>query len=215
MGSARPGFALAIAAGLAGLLGASPSAAVAASPFERCYRHSPIDCAIIRTPLDRSGRVPGTVPLHVIRLKARAARKGLAPAGAVVPLAGGPGQSSLPLAADYADVMATALRTRDLLVFDPRGTGLSGLLRCRSLERRPTGDPRKAVQACAARLGPARSFYTSAEAADDIEAARRVEGVDKLMLYGTSYGTKVALAYAQRYPEHVESMILDSVVGLD
>ena len=32
------------------------------------------------------------------------------------------------------------------------------------------------------------------------------------MLYGTSYGTKVALQYAQDHPEHVEALILDSVV---
>ena len=32
------------------------------------------------------------------------------------------------------------------------------------------------------------------------------------MLYGTSYGTKVALEYAERYPQHVEALVLDSVV---
>ncbi len=32
------------------------------------------------------------------------------------------------------------------------------------------------------------------------------------MLYGTSYGTKVALDYAERYPQHVEALVLDSVV---
>ena len=33
------------------------------------------------------------------------------------------------------------------------------------------------------------------------------------MLYGTSYGTKVAEQYAQTYPSHVEALILDSVVA--
>ena len=32
------------------------------------------------------------------------------------------------------------------------------------------------------------------------------------MLVGVSYGTKVALDYAAKYPTHVESMILDSMV---
>ena len=32
------------------------------------------------------------------------------------------------------------------------------------------------------------------------------------MLYGTSYGTKVALEYAERYPQNVEALVLDSVV---
>ena len=35
------------------------------------------------------------------------------------------------------------------------------------------------------------------------------------MLYGTSYGTKVALEYAERYPQHVEALVLDSVVPTD
>jgi pimeloyl-ACP methyl ester carboxylesterase len=34
-------------------------------------------------------------------------------------------------------------------------------------------------------------------------------------VYGTSYGTKVALSYAQRYPDHVDRLVLDSVAPLD
>ena len=37
-------------------------------------------------------------------------------------------------------------------------------------------------------------------------------GYEKLVLYGTSYGTKVAEEYAQDYPSHVEALVLDSVV---
>ena len=37
-------------------------------------------------------------------------------------------------------------------------------------------------------------------------------GYEKLVLWGTSYGTKVAEEYAQEYPQHVEALILDSVV---
>ena len=57
-----------------------------------------------------------------------------------------------------------------------------------------------------------RGAYTSAESVQDIEAIRAALGYEKLVLYGTSYGTKVALKYAERYPEHVEAMVLDSVV---
>ena len=32
------------------------------------------------------------------------------------------------------------------------------------------------------------------------------------MLYGVSYGTKVALDYAAKYPANVEALVLDSVV---
>ena len=45
-----------------------------------------------------------------------------------------------------------------------------------------------------------------------MEALRRALGTDKIDLYGVSYGTKVALDYAIRYPEHVQRLLLDSVV---
>ena len=44
---------------------------------------------------------------------------------------------------------------------------------------------------------------------------RQAIGVERIALFGVSYGTKVALAYAARYPQHVERLVLDSVVELD
>ena len=64
-------------------------------------------------------------------------------------------------------------------------------------------------------IGPARAGFTSEESVRDIEALRVAGGYEKLVLYGTSYGTKVALEYAQQYPQHVESLVLDSVVPVD
>ena len=174
-----------------------------------------MDCAIVRVPLDRTGRVPGTVPLHVLRVKALRPPPPGTPRSAVVGLAGGPGQSALPLIESFYTTISSALATRDLLVFDQRGTGVSGLLRCRDLERRPIGDRIKAVNGCATQLGAARAFYTSRDSADDIEAVRAAAGVDKVVPYGTSYGTKVALAYAQRYPQRTERLVLDSLVDVD
>ena len=40
-------------------------------------------------------------------------------------------------------------------------------------------------------------------------------GADKIVLAGVSYGTEVALAYAARYPAHVDRLVLDSIVPLD
>ena len=55
-----------------------------------------------------------------------------------------------------------------------------------------------------------RSFYTSADVAADIDAVRRRLGVPKIAVYGVSYGTRVALEYARRYPQHTDRIILDS-----
>ena len=45
----------------------------------------------------------------------------------------------------------------------------------------------------------------------DIEALRHNLGVDKFILFGGSWGSTLALAYAIAYPEHVESLILRGI----
>ena len=185
----------------------------AALTFKPCVRGSEIECGELPVPIDRAGAVPGTVKLHVERLKARGARK-----GALITLAGGPGQSATPFLIDWAGTFFAAGGNRDLVVFDQRGTGLSGVLRCPQLTvpvtRTPVGQA-NAAAACAQQLGPRRAFYTTRDSVDDIEAVRQEIGVEKIALFGVSYGTKVALAYAARYPQRVERLVLDSVVELN
>ena len=165
-------------------------------------------CATVTVPLDRSGAVPGTVPLFVRRLQPEGA------AGptqhAVVGLAGGPGQAAAPLARSFAISLASALGDRDLLVFDQRGTGRSDPLVCPSLGR--SGTEAAVIARCATELGPRRAFHRSVDSVDDLEALRVAGGYAKLTIYGVSYGTKVALDYAARYPQNVERLVLDSVV---
>jgi pimeloyl-ACP methyl ester carboxylesterase len=169
----------------------------------------------VSVPLDRSAPVPGTISLRVARKPA-----GLVPShDAVLALAGGPGQAALPLSEFIASAIAPALSTRDLLVFDQRGTGRSDPLNCPIFDDQPAlegaGTPSAfsaLVEQCALQIGPSRGAYTTAESVQDIEALRVAYGYEKLVLYGTSYGTKVALQYAERYPQHVEALVLDSVV---
>ncbi|MBA3747136.1 MAG: alpha/beta fold hydrolase, partial [Solirubrobacterales bacterium] len=72
-----------------------------------------------------------------------------------------------------------------------------------------------ATEACAIHLGARRSFYTSADSAEDIEALRIRLGVAQVAFYALSYGTRVAMEYARRHPQRVELMILDSPVAPD
>ena len=134
---------------------------------------------------------------------------------AVVALAGGPGQAALPLAPFVLRSLAPALTTRDLIVFDQRGTGSSDPLSCTALETLFLGSVAQQLERCAAEIGPARGSFTTAESVEDIESLRHLGGYKELVLYGTSYGTKVALEYAQRYPRRVESLVLDSVVPVE
>ncbi len=165
-------------------------------------------CGTLPVPIDRSAGVSGEIGLAEAVQPA-----GVSPTDeAVVPLAGGPGQAALPFVDDFAQSLKPLLSGRDLLVFDQRGTGSSGAIGCFGAAGPTSGTQ---VRACASALGGARGFYRSIDSADDIEALRVAGGYSKLVLYGVSYGTRVALTYAARYPDRVAGLVLDSVVPLD
>jgi pimeloyl-ACP methyl ester carboxylesterase len=137
------------------------------------------------------------------------------PEGVVFLLAGGPGQA----ATRVFDLAANKERFRSLfpgytlVTFDLRGTGESGVLRCESFETE--GDFGRAMASCAESLGPSVSFYTTQDHAEDVEAVRDALGMGKVALWGSSYGAKLALAYAFAHPEGVERLLLDSPLALD
>ena len=129
---------------------------------------------------------------------------------ALLVLAGGPGQAATPLVPQLAPALAKVLDDRDIVFFDQRGTGRSGALKCRSAVRLAPESRRLA--ACARHLGSARDHYATSDSVADIEDLRRALGIERMTLYGVSYGTKVALEYAALHPGHVEGLVLDSVV---
>jgi pimeloyl-ACP methyl ester carboxylesterase len=199
---------LLLAAVLSSLLALDATGAAAALRFAPCEASPGFDCAQLSVPTDRSGAVAGSITLDVERQAAP-----LQPAtSAVVALAGGPGQAALPLAPFMAKAMAPALAARDLVVFDQRGTGTSAPLRCAAFNGTVSSPIGQLVERCALQIGPRRGDFTTAESVADIESLRQAAGYQRLVLYGTSYGTKVALQYAARYPTHVEALVLDSVV---
>ncbi len=207
----RPGTTTALAAFVcAGALvfgAAQAQAAVSTIPFTSCSDAPAYGCAHLTVPLDPSGVIPGTVTLS-IRRKLTASG---AASDAVIALAGGPGQAALPFATDAAQIMEPALATRDFVVFDQRGTGDSGPLACSALSM-VTAPVSTVIPDCALQVGATRGLYTTDDSAYDIEQIRKALGYTKLVLYGTSYGTKVAERYAALYPQNVEALVLDSTV---
>lgn len=196
-------------------LGQTPaSAQIAWTP---CGDTNQFACGHLTVPLDPSGGGSATGAGAGGETISLALRRHLAPVGgardAVIALAGGPGQAAIPLAERFNRLLGPITATRDLIVFDQRGIGLSHPLSCAAFEHLPgrSATPR-AIGICAGQLGPGRGFYTTADTVADIEAIRRAGGYEKLVLYGTSYGTKVAERYAQAHPDHVEALVLDSVV---
>jgi pimeloyl-ACP methyl ester carboxylesterase len=185
---------------------ASASAQIAFTP---CGNSNNFACGHLTVPLDPSGAVPGTITLAMRRHRAVVGEA----RSAIIALAGGPGQPALPFAEAFSELLGPIAATRDLIVFDQRGIGLSDPLSCHAFEHPGLyHSPGALVEACGDQLGPTRGFYTTADTVADIEAIREAGGYEKLVLYGTSYGTKVAEQYAQDYPSHVEALVLDSVV---
>ncbi len=203
---------LAAAAAAAALMTAGACAqsatAQAQIAWAPCGSSNEYACGHLTVPLDPSGATPGTIPL--------AMRRHRAPVGeareAIVALAGGPGQAAIPFAEDFARQLGPIAATRDLIVFDQRGIGLSHPLSCHRFELSAGGPAGQQIAECAAQIGAERTDYTTADTVADMEAIRQAGGYERLVLYGTSYGTKVAERYAQTYPSHVSALVLDSVV---
>jgi pimeloyl-ACP methyl ester carboxylesterase len=201
---------------ICGALLLAPGASAPAAPleFDPCHGTPDYECAALDVPLDPVGGSPGGLRLHVRRLvETREAEEVL------VALAGGPGQSSTRFIEDFADVLAEGLENRQLVVLDQRGTGDSGALECRALERAPAAGPVEAlvprVGRCGEQLGERRRFFTTTEVVEDLEALRSGLEVERISIFGISYGSYVAQRYARRHPTRVDRLVLDSPVSQD
>jgi pimeloyl-ACP methyl ester carboxylesterase len=126
----------------------------------------------------------------------------------IVILAGGPGQAATTLTGFAIRDLATARRDRDVVLVDQRGSGGATRLDCPRAPG-PFGPPLDA-RGCAARLGRTAdlSQYGTDRFVDDLEAARLSLGYRRIVLYGMSYGSRAAYAYARKYPGHVSAAVL-------
>jgi pimeloyl-ACP methyl ester carboxylesterase len=117
----------------------------------------------------------------------------------------------------------------DVILLDQRGTGLS-----RPTVDCPAGAPpapdflatnESLLSALRAVYGPCAGhwrsqgvpaeLFTVAAVAADVERIRRQLGVPRISLLGFSYGSRLALEYAARYPAHVERLVLQGPMGFE
>jgi pimeloyl-ACP methyl ester carboxylesterase len=166
-------------------------------------------CGTAAVPLDRANPQAGTIDIaYALVPHTDTSRPAL---GTIVPNPGGPGGSTTASAGLYLKALAPLRARRDLLLIDVRGTGRSGPLSCPTLTAQDplSLDERDIGRVCGADLGARAALYGTAAAADDIDAVRAASGLDKLDLWGDSYGTFLMPVYAARHPEHVRSIVLD------
>jgi pimeloyl-ACP methyl ester carboxylesterase len=202
----------------AGALAATaPGLALSACELEHPLRLTalPAECGVLsvaENPHDSSGRHIG---LHVARVPAISRRKQADP---LFVLAGGPGAAASAFYATVAGAFARIHRDRDIVLLDQRGTGRSNPLDCaadpqllfRATDTEIAADTRR----CLARLSTRAdvAYYTSSVAVQDLERVRAALSLERINLYGTSYGTRVAQHYLRRFPQRVRAVILDGVV---
>lgn len=175
----------------------------------------PARCGRLARPLDPSGRVPGDIGIAFLLYPHLNAS--LAAVGTIVATEGGPGFATSSSRAGYLTLFAPLRGDHDLLLVDNRGTGRSQAIECTPLQTMKTPTI-AAVGACGAALGDASDLYGSGLAADDLAAVLDALSIDRIDLYGDSYGTFFAQVFAALHKLRLRSVVLDGaypVIGED
>jgi pimeloyl-ACP methyl ester carboxylesterase len=168
-----------------------------------------------------------TIVLPVVRLKATG-RDGAKPLAPVLFIPGGPGLSGIQhlRIGEFRRLFTSLTQERDVYLYDPRGTGEAKpslepsrdkpLIASDSLATREkflaqlsslSADVNQRLE----RVGLSGKDFGFLQAVDDVDRVRKALGVDKLDLVGHSFGTQVAVEYAQRFPQRVGRMTLVSL----
>ena len=193
-------------------------------------------CGVHKVYEDRAANSGRKIPIHFVVSFATSARRAADP---VFMIDGGPGVGKAVIAGFTIGNKKEIEARRDLVFIDVRGTGRSNSLSCVGLRGSPfslgtflSNDPRlylsllsvqhhlddsydqEKMQACAQHLQKHADLtkYTSTLAAADIDEIRHLLGYHQINLSGASYGTRLSLEYARRYPDRVRSMSLTDVV---
>ena len=151
------------------------------------------------------------------------------PGHPIVYLAGGPGGSGIGALMGPRKALAEALREYgDVIAYDQRGTNESGpKMTCdqqymadpsKPLDRTAIGAMVKALQPCVDKLraeGVDIAAYNTRENAADLEDLRKHLEAEKLVLWGISYGTHLAIAALRDNGAHIDRVILAGIEGPD
>ncbi|WP_205650633.1 alpha/beta hydrolase [Actinoplanes solisilvae] len=208
-----------IATGL--VLAASPPAAAHEKPtvtWTDCA--DGVQCGKLRLPVDWERPRGETFELAVARRHATGAPSRRA--GTLVFGPGGPGDSGYDRILAGNRFSPEILERFDTVSFDPRGVGRSGGPSCDLSPAKPwvltsqddfdraAAANRATWDACRG-TSPLWDHANTLNAVRDLEALRSALGLPKLTFHGSSYGTLLGAQYAERYPQRVRAIVLESV----
>jgi pimeloyl-ACP methyl ester carboxylesterase len=191
---------------------------------------SEFTCVTLTLPLDHFDESNSeTIDVVFGVLPATGERKGM-----FVVVTGGPGTSGLMAADSYVPYYDLSIAEHfDIVFFDQRGSVQSGNIQCpvAASTYYATDTASDTPEQESALIETAKTFadncveeidfapetlafYGTRQAIEDLEAFRGAIGEEKFWLYGESYGTQYAQAYAATHPERLEALILDGTVDL-
>ena len=194
------------------------------------------ECFQMQVPEDHTDPLSNIISFPVVVFRSPQENSGLSP---VLHLgAGGPGApmyldstASIEYIIETHDAMSIN-QARDLILIDPRGSGLSRpLLSCQRYVDSEAGrlaqnltpqqefnsihkDYVKCIEEFAAN-GINFKKYNSHHVMLDVEMLRQHMQIEKWVLIGVSYSTIYAQLLAREFPETIESMVLDSTTFLE
>ncbi|UTW60444.1 alpha/beta hydrolase [Kordiimonas sp. SCSIO 12603] len=180
----------------------------------------------IKVPENRANKNSKMIPVRYVRFPATGEKKG----PPIFYLSGGPGGSGIQTAKNRRTAMFMALREYgDVIAVDQRGTGASRIYdQCRSNQIVPAAEKisdeeylgyyRRGFMECLARWkaeGIDVEGYTTTENARDLNDLRKHFGADKMVLWGISYGSHLAMATIKEFDEHIDRVIIASAEGMN
>jgi pimeloyl-ACP methyl ester carboxylesterase len=174
------------------------------------------DCGTLVVPENRADPESRLIALPVTRIRARSDNS----AEPIFRLEGGPGLTNMTFskASRFAD-------NHDVVLVGYRGVDGSSVLDCPEVEsalkhstdllgEKSFSAYADGFRACADRLtdeGVDLAGYSMAQQVDDLEAARKAFGYDRIDLLSESAGTRAAMIYAWRYPRSIQRSVMIGV----
>ena len=176
----------------------------------------PADCGTLVVPENRADPTSRLIALPVTRIHARSEN----PGEPIFRLEGGPGLTNM----DFAKASRFA-DNHDVVLVGYRGVDGSVRLDCPEVEsavahstdilgEKSLSAYVDAFRACATRLtaeGIDLAGYSVAQQVDDLEAARKALGYDRIDLLSESAGTRTALIYGWRHPQSIHRSVMIGV----
>lgn len=181
-------------------------------------------CATLQVPFDWKNPKGGTFGLAIARRPAKDPSRRI---GVLVFGPGGPGDSGVDRIKTGISRFSADLQNRfDIVSFDPRGIARSNPVKCSAalLAKQPdpllksqadfdrtVGYNRELAADCRANTGPVYDHIDTLQTVRDVDAIRAALGERQLSFHGSSYGTLLGAQYAEKYPQRVRALVLESV----